>query len=79
VLDGSLRNVKFRTDKYFGFAVPTSLPGGPSDILDPVNTWKDKAEFDQTARALVAMFRNNFTRFEASVDADVIAAAPVAE
>ena len=25
-LDGSLRNAKFRTDPYFGFAVPTSLP-----------------------------------------------------
>ena len=40
-LDGSLRNVEFRTDKYFGFAVPTALPGVPSEILDPVNTWKD--------------------------------------
>src|SRR5689334_15556237 len=26
-LDGSLRNADFRTDRYFGFAVPTSLPG----------------------------------------------------
>jgi phosphoenolpyruvate carboxykinase (ATP) len=25
-LNGSLRNADFRTDKYFGFAVPTSLP-----------------------------------------------------
>ena len=29
-LNGSLRNAEFRTDKYFGFAVPTSLPGVPS-------------------------------------------------
>ena len=25
-LDGSLRNAKFRTDPYFGFSVPTSVP-----------------------------------------------------
>src|SRR3954454_22852626 len=75
-LDGSLRNVEFRTDKYFGFAVPTALPGVPSEILDPVNTWKDKAEFDKTARALVGMFQKNFAKFEAQVDADVRAAAP---
>ncbi|MDO9062024.1 MAG: phosphoenolpyruvate carboxykinase (ATP), partial [Bradyrhizobium sp.] len=75
-LDGSLRNVDFRTDKYFGFAVPTALPGVPSEILDPVNTWKDKAEFDKTARALVGMFQKNFAKFEAQVDADVRAAAP---
>ena len=71
-----LRNVEFRTDKYFGFAVPTALPGVPSEILDPVNTWKDKAEFDKTARALVGMFQKNFAKFEAQVDADVRAAAP---
>src|SRR3954451_10582507 len=75
-LDGSLRNVEFRTDKYFGFAVPTALPGVPSEILDPVNTWKDKAEFDRTARALVGMFQKNFAKFEAQVDAEVRAAAP---
>ncbi len=75
-LDGSLRNVEFRTDKYFGFAVPTALPGVPHEILDPVNTWKDKAEFDKTARALVGMFQKNFAKFEAQVDADVRAAAP---
>src|SRR4029077_14823268 len=27
VLDGSLRTAKFRTDPYFGFSVPTSVPG----------------------------------------------------
>ena len=75
-LDGSLRNANFRTDKYFGFAVPTALPGVPSDILDPVNTWKDKDEFDKTARALVGMFQKNFAKFEAQVDAEVRAAAP---
>ena len=75
-LDGSLRNVEFRTDKYFGFAVPTALPGVPSEILDPVNTWKDKAEFDKTARNLVAMFQKNFAEFESHVDAEVLAAAP---
>ena len=71
-----LRNVEVPHDKYFGFAVPTALPGVPSEILDPVNTWKDKAEFDKTARALVGMFQKNFAKFEAQVDAEVLAAAP---
>ena len=75
-LNGSLRNVEFRTDKYFGFAVPTALPGVPTEILDPVNTWKDKAEFDRTARKLVGMFAKNFEKYESHVDAEVKAAAP---
>jgi phosphoenolpyruvate carboxykinase (ATP) len=78
-LDGSLRNVEFRTDKYFGFAVPTALPGVPTEILNPVDTWKDKDEFDKTARALVGMFQKNFAKFEGKVDADVRAAAPEAK
>src|SRR5213080_1046886 len=75
-LNGSLRNADFRTDKYFGFAVPTSLPGVEPHILDPIKTWADKAEFDKTARAVVGMFQKNFAKFEAQVDADVRAAAP---
>jgi phosphoenolpyruvate carboxykinase (ATP) len=75
-LDGSLRDAKFRTDPYFGFAVPTSLPGVPADILDPVTTWKDKTEFAKTAQGLVGMFQKNFAKFEKLVDADVLAAAP---
>jgi phosphoenolpyruvate carboxykinase (ATP) len=78
-LDGSLRDAKFRTDPYFGFAVPTALPGVPSDILDPVTTWDDKAEFAKTAQALVGMFQKNFAKFEKLVDADVLAAAPEAK
>jgi phosphoenolpyruvate carboxykinase (ATP) len=75
-LDGSLRNVQFRTDRYFGFAVPTSVPGVEAHILNPIKTWADKAEFDNTARALVGMFRKNFAKFENDVDAEVKAAAP---
>ena len=56
-LDGSLRNASYRTDPYFGFSVPTSVPGVEPHLLYPMKTWKDKAEFDQTARGLVKMFQ----------------------
>ncbi|WP_319798123.1 phosphoenolpyruvate carboxykinase [Nitrobacter sp.] len=77
-LDGSLRKVQFRSDRYFGFAVPTSVPGVEPHILNPIKTWADKSEFDRTARALVGMFQKNFVRFENDVDAEVRAAAPEA-
>ncbi len=75
-LDGSLRDVDFRTDPYFGFSVPTSVPGVEPHLLNPIKTWKNKAEFDQTARALVGMFQKNFTKYEEHVDPAVKAAAP---
>ena len=75
-LDGSLAKADYRRDPYFGFAVPTSVPGVEPHILYPVKTWADKAAFAQTAKRLVAMFQENFKRFEAHVDADVRAAEP---
>jgi phosphoenolpyruvate carboxykinase (ATP) len=75
-LDGSLRNANYRTDPYFGFAVPTAVPGIEADLLDPVKTWKDKSAFDVTARKLVRMFQENFVKYEKHVDTDVRAAAP---
>ncbi|HMJ44520.1 MAG TPA: phosphoenolpyruvate carboxykinase [Pseudolabrys sp.] len=75
-LNGSLKDADFRTDPYFGFSVPTSVPGVEPHLLNPFKTWKDKAEFDKTARQLVGMFQKNFTKFEKHVTADIRAAAP---
>jgi phosphoenolpyruvate carboxykinase (ATP) len=75
-LDGSLRNAKFRTDPYFGFSVPASVPGIEPHLLYPFKTWANKSEFDETARQLVKMFQDNFVKFETHVDADVRSAQP---
>ena len=75
-LDGSLKDADFRTDPYFGFSVPTAVPGVESDLLHPIKTWQDKDEFDKTARALVDMFQKNFAKFESHVTPDIKAAAP---
>jgi phosphoenolpyruvate carboxykinase (ATP) len=75
-LNGSLKSANFRTDPYFGFAVPTSVPGVDTALLEPMKTWKNEKEFDTTARKLVGMFQDNFVKFEKQVDADVKAAAP---
>ncbi|MEH3118496.1 MAG: phosphoenolpyruvate carboxykinase [Methylorubrum populi] len=77
-LDGSLAQVEFRRDPYFGFAVPVAVPGVETQVLAPAETWTNKAAFADTATRLVTMFRENFKRFESHVDADVRAAEPVA-
>jgi phosphoenolpyruvate carboxykinase (ATP) len=75
-LDGSLKNVQFRTDPYFGLSVPVSVPGVDSAILDPVKTWASEADFRKTAKGLVDMFAKNFVGFEQHVDKNVRDAAP---
>jgi phosphoenolpyruvate carboxykinase (ATP) len=76
-LAGSLKSQPMRTDPLFGFQVPTALPGVDAAILNPRETWADKAAYDTQARALVDMFKKNFEKFEVHVDEDVKAAAPV--
>jgi phosphoenolpyruvate carboxykinase (ATP) len=77
-LDGSLKAAAFRTDANFGFAVPVAVPGVDSIILNPRDTWADKAAYDAQARKLVGMFIANFAAFEAHVDQGVREAAPSA-
>jgi phosphoenolpyruvate carboxykinase (ATP) len=77
-LDGSLKNAAFRMDDNFGFAVPVSVPGVDDRILNPRETWDDKAAYDEQAPALVAMFIENFAQFASHVDAGVMESAPKA-
>lgn len=76
-LDGSLNDAEFRTDPNFGFQVPVSVPGVDQAILDPRETWANKAEYDETAAKLVDLFVNNFTQFAEHVDEGVRQSAPV--
>ena len=78
-LDGSLNNAEFRKDPYFGFEVPVAVPGVDSAILNPRDTWADKADYDATAEKLVNLFNDNFAKFLAHVDDGVRASAPGAQ
>jgi phosphoenolpyruvate carboxykinase (ATP) len=75
-LDGSLKAGQFRKDPNFGFEVPVSVAGVDSTILDPRQTWPDKAAYDATAAKLVDLFVENFAQFAEHVDAGVREAAP---
>lgn len=75
-LDGSLKGAQFRTDPNFGFKVPVSVPGVDDAILDPRETWPDKADYDATAAKLVDQFNENFAQFADGVDEGVRQSAP---
>ena len=75
-LDGSLNDAEFRTDANFGFQVPVAVPGVDSAILDPRQTWADKAAYDATAAKLVDLFVENFAQFADHVDEGVRQSAP---
>ncbi|MBD8556794.1 phosphoenolpyruvate carboxykinase [Rhizobium sp. CFBP 8762] len=75
-LNGSLNDSDFRTDPHFGFAVPVSVPGVDTGILDPRSTWADASAYDRQAERLTDMFAANFAKFERHVDVGVRDAGP---
>lgn len=74
--NNSFENVETVIDPEFGFEIPLSCPGVPSEILVPKNTWEDKEGYDQVKSKLVNLFQDNFKAFEASVNAEIVNAGP---
>jgi phosphoenolpyruvate carboxykinase (ATP) len=77
VLDSSLDDSEMVEDPIFGFLVPVDVPGVPSKVLNPRNTWSDQAAYDAQALKLVKLFQENFAQFEGNTPANVIASGPV--
>jgi phosphoenolpyruvate carboxykinase (ATP) len=75
-LRGDLDEVEYEADPVFGIAVPRSVPGVPSTVLRPRETWSDVDAYDAQAAKLAKMFKDNFERFADQVSDQVRAAAP---
>jgi phosphoenolpyruvate carboxykinase (ATP) len=45
-------------------------------MLMPRNTWADKAAYDDKARKVASLFRENFKKYEAQASAEVRAGGP---
>jgi phosphoenolpyruvate carboxykinase (ATP) len=75
VLSGELRGAKTDVDPIFGLAMPTRCKDVPDEVLNPRNTWSDKAAYDAQAHKLADMFRKNFEKF-GNVDASILGAGP---
>jgi phosphoenolpyruvate carboxykinase (ATP) len=75
-LSGSLENVRYETDPFFGLRMPSSCPGVPDAILNPRNAWVDKDLYDNRAKELCLAFVENFRQFEEFATEEMLAARP---
>lgn len=75
-INGELDNVNTHAEPFFGLRVPAEVPGVPTEILDPKETWADKEAYDEQAEKLAGLFRENFQKFEAEVSDEVREAGP---
>jgi phosphoenolpyruvate carboxykinase (ATP) len=77
-LAGDLDAVETTEAPFFGLQVPTSVPGVPSEVLLPRETWQDREAYDAKAAELAAAFRKNFEQFADRVPEAVRDAGPKA-
>ena len=63
-LSGALDDAPMRNDPNFAFAVPLDVEGVETRLLDPRACWDDGAAYDAAAVRLVALFEDNFRKFE---------------
>ena len=74
-LAGDLDKVKTQKDPVFGLAIPIEIKGVPSNVLNPRETWPNPAAYDEQAKKLAGMFRENFEKI-GNVDAATKNAGP---
>ncbi len=76
VLCGKLNNVLFEKMPIFNLSIPTSCDGVPTELLNPENTWKDKAAYEAKAKSLAEQFITNFKKYASGSGEEILAAAP---
>jgi phosphoenolpyruvate carboxykinase (ATP) len=74
-VDGDLEKVSYKRHEIFNVEIPTSCPGVPDYILDPINTWSDKQKYLESAKRLASLFVKNFQKFE-NMPMEVVNAGP---
>lgn len=62
-LNGALDAVPCTPHPVFKVLVPDTVPGVPSEILDPRASWTDPVAYDEQAKALAQKFAENFEQF----------------
>lgn len=73
-LSGELAQGEFAPDGTFGLMIPKACAGVPAEILQPRALWQDKTAYDAVAKKLIALFAENFKKFEGKVGPEIVKA-----
>ena len=75
-LTGEIENAKFIHDDLFNVEIPQSIKDVPSEVLNPRDTWSDKNAYDEQAKKLAKMFKENFEKKYPHMPANIKNAGP---
>ena len=74
IQDGELDNVETMKIPGLNLDVPVKVDGVDTDLLNPVNTWEDKEEYQKYLNDLINKFQQNFKKF--NVSPEIVSAGP---
>jgi len=74
IQDGELDNVETMKIPGLNLDVPVRVDGVDTDLLNPVNTWEDKEEYQKYLNDLINKFQQNFKKF--NVSPEIVSAGP---
>ncbi|TNH08842.1 phosphoenolpyruvate carboxykinase (ATP) [Testudinibacter sp. TR-2022] len=75
ILDGSIEKAEMNQLPIFNLAIPTALPGVDPAILDPRDTYADKAQWQAKAEDLAGRFAKNFDKYTDNDEGKALVAA----
>ena len=75
-LNGSIEKSEFIHDELFNLDIPKTIADCPSDILNPKDTWADKNAYDEQAKKLAHMFKENFDKKYPNMPSEIKNAGP---
>ena len=75
ILGGAILKAPTKKIPYFDFEVPTELDGVAWGILDPRDTYQNRAEWDEKAKDLASRFIKNFKKYEGNEAGKALVAA----
>lgn len=61
--NGTLQNIKTKQMPVFNLNIPENCPGVDSKILNPIDTWQNKDEYNLLLKNLAQNFNSNFKKY----------------
>ena len=74
IQDGELHEVETENIPGLNLEVPLLVRGVDSKLLNPINNWNDKEEYQKQLKDLVSQFQENFKKY--NVQPEIVSAGP---